>query len=78
MDMQICHRCEGCGHIVATSRFEMPWVKWAKSQKEFDANPVARIFRPRVCPSCDGAGTLPEQPNRTERQHSYMAVAELC
>ncbi|MEN8373918.1 MAG: hypothetical protein ABFS34_00560 [Gemmatimonadota bacterium] len=71
-----CGRCDGCGHVVASARFDMSWSRWTGVANGSGSGPATRMFRPRICPTCEGTGLTP-QPMAPVRKPSYEQVADL-
>lgn len=71
-----CTRCDGCGHVVASARLEMSWARWTGMAGGSTAGPATRMFRPRICPSCEGSGVTP-QPMVPVRGHDYRRLGGL-
>lgn len=55
MDIHVCARCEGSGHVTGGFGWEVPWPKWARDASQ---KPDSGILPPHACPDCGGAGTL--------------------
>lgn len=71
-----CGRCDGCGHMVASARVDMSWSRWTGVASGSGSGPATRMFRARVCPTCDGTGVAP-QPMAPARGHGYHKVGGL-
>lgn len=57
MKIHVCSRCEGCGYVTGTFRFEVPWTRWASPH---DQAGDKGVFQPHPCPDCGGTGALIE------------------
>jgi len=55
MDMHVCARCEGSGHVTGGLGWEIPWPRWAPKAHRARG---AGILPPHTCPDCGGAGTI--------------------
>lgn len=54
MKIHECARCEGCGYITGSFRWEIPWSRWARPQ---DSSPGS-VLEAQPCPDCGGTGAL--------------------
>ena len=55
MQIRECARCEGCGYITGSLRWEIPWSRWADAK---DPNHPAGVLEAHPCPDCGGTGAL--------------------
>lgn len=62
MDMHVCARCEGSGHVTGGLGWELPWPRWAPRAARAEG---AGIIPPHVCPDCGGAGTILDMTEET-------------
>lgn len=56
MNIHVCRRCEGCGHVTGGFKWEVPWTRWAPTA---DAEKES-FLEPHACPDCGGTGALIE------------------
>jgi len=57
MQIHVCRRCAGCGHVTGAFRWEIPWSRWAPSAVPAED---AGVLPPHACPDCGGTGALIE------------------
>ncbi|HEX2168650.1 MAG TPA: hypothetical protein VHG09_15550 [Longimicrobiales bacterium] len=55
MQIHECARCEGCGYITGSLRWEIPWSRWADAE---DPEHHAGVLEAAPCPDCGGTGAL--------------------
>lgn len=57
MNIHVCARCEGSGHVAGGYGWEVPWTRWAT-----DAERAGKtgLLEPQPCPDCAGTGALLE------------------
>lgn len=55
MQIHECVRCEGCGYITGSLRWEIAWSRWADAK---DPRNTAGVLEAHPCPDCGGTGTL--------------------
>jgi len=55
MQIHECARCEGCGYITGSLRWEIPWSRWASAADPLQAGGVLQA---QPCPDCGGTGAL--------------------
>jgi DnaJ-class molecular chaperone len=55
MQIHECARCEGCGYITGSLRWEIPWSRWADAK---DPGHNAGVLEAHPCPDCGGTGAL--------------------
>lgn len=55
MQIHECARCEGCGYITGSLRWEIPWSRWADAH---DPEHPGGILEADPCPDCGGTGAL--------------------
>jgi hypothetical protein len=58
MNIHVCGRCEGCGHVTGSYQWEIPWTRWAPTATH--PNNQGGFLRPHPCPDCGGTGALLE------------------
>ena len=58
MNIHVCARCEGCGHVTGGYQWEIPWSRWAPAPSHPNAKPG--LLRAHPCPDCGGTGALLE------------------
>ena len=58
MNIHVCGRCEGCGHVTGSFQWEIPWTRWAPTATH--PNNKGGVLRPHPCPDCGGTGALLE------------------
>jgi DnaJ-class molecular chaperone len=85
MQIHECARCEGCGYITGSLRWEIPWSRWADAK---DPQHHDGVLEAQPCPDCGGTGALirmddvaavePGLPSRRglHRQPSYAEHVE--
>jgi len=56
MNIHVCRRCEGCGHVTGGFRWEVPWTHWAPTPEAA----AESFLDPQPCPDCGGTGALIE------------------
>jgi hypothetical protein len=61
MNIHVCGRCDGSGHVTGGFQWEIPWTRWATDVVR--ATEASGILRPHVCPDCGGTGALLELPD---------------
>lgn len=54
MTIHECARCEGCGYVTGSFRWEIPWSRWSQGDDE------SSFLSAQVCPDCSGTGALIE------------------
>lgn len=54
MNIHVCRRCEGCGHVTGGYKWEIPWTRWARDNQDTEPG----VLRPHACPDCGGTGAL--------------------
>lgn len=52
MTIHECARCEGCGYITGSFRWEIPWSRWAGTAGG------GSFLEAHPCPDCLGTGAL--------------------
>ena len=55
MQIHECARCEGCGYITGSLRWEIPWSRWADVK---DPGHADGVLEAHPCPDCGGTGAL--------------------
>lgn len=55
MKIHECARCEGCGYVTGTRRWEVAWTRWAGPQ---DNDSASSLLAAHPCPDCGGTGAL--------------------
>ena len=55
MKIHVCARCEGCGYVTGTRRWEVAWTRWARPQ---DQQGESGMLQAQPCPDCGGTGAL--------------------
>lgn len=65
-----CSHCDGSGHVVGMSTWEIPVSDWAGP--EHDA--VERMMRMHVCDRCNGTGTLITSTERRKPRGRYTTL----
>jgi DnaJ-class molecular chaperone len=55
MQIHECARCEGCGYVTGSFRWEIPWSRWADAA---DPQHGAGVLEAHACPDCGGTGAL--------------------
>jgi hypothetical protein len=55
MEIHVCARCEGCGYITGSLRWEIPWSRWADAR---DPRHSGGVLEAQPCPDCGGTGAL--------------------
>lgn len=55
MQIHECARCEGCGYITGSLRWEIPWSRWADAK---DPGHSDGVLEAHPCPDCGGTGAL--------------------
>jgi DnaJ-class molecular chaperone len=55
MHIHECARCEGCGYITGSLRWEIPWSRWADAK---DPLHNGGVLEAHPCPDCGGTGAL--------------------
>ena len=50
MNIHVCARCEGSGHVTGGFRWEIPWTRWAPTATH--PNSRSGLLRPQPCPDC--------------------------
>jgi len=58
MNVHICIRCDGSGHVTGGYGWEIPWTRWATDSSA--ATEEHGILKAHVCPDCAGTGALLE------------------
>lgn len=58
MKVHQCARCEGCGYVTGSFRWEIPWTHWASNPS--DPEQQDGILEAHACPDCGGTGALIE------------------
>lgn len=53
MQIHECVRCEGCGYVTGSLRWEIAWSRWADA-----TNPQDGVLEAHPCPDCGGTGAL--------------------
>jgi hypothetical protein len=56
MNIHVCGRCEGCGHVTGGFQWEVPWTRWAPTPEAAKES----FLDPQACPDCGGTGALIE------------------
>lgn len=57
MKIHECSRCEGCGYVTGTRRWEVAWTRWARPE---DGASESGLLAAQPCPDCGGTGALIE------------------
>lgn len=68
MELHLCPRCDGCGHVTGAQGWEIPWTL------RMQTGPGSGALKPRLCPDCTGSGALPELP-RADGAHGQTSGA---
>ena len=55
MKIHECARCEGCGYITGSLRWEVAWSRWADAK---DPRHAEGVLEAHPCPDCGGTGAL--------------------
>lgn len=54
--IHVCGRCEGCGYVTGSRRWEIAWSRWAGGRDD-----ATSVLGAHPCPDCGGTGALIEQ-----------------
>lgn len=72
MNIHVCARCDGSGHVTGGYGWEVPWTQWAV---EDTATSVEHgILKAHVCPDCAGTGALLEFPRQPSLQLPWGGI----
>ncbi|MGH7448543.1 MAG: hypothetical protein ACRELT_13325 [Longimicrobiales bacterium] len=55
MQIHECARCEGCGYVTGSFRWEIPWSRWADAA---DPQHNGGVLEAHPCADCGGTGAL--------------------
>ena len=55
MQIHECVRCEGCGYVTGSLRWEIAWSRWADTSNPRETEGVLEAH---PCPDCGGTGAL--------------------
>jgi hypothetical protein len=64
MRIHECARCEGCGYVTGSFRWEIAWSRWARDPS--DPQRESGFLEAHVCPDCGGTGALIEMDGAPE------------